>query len=102
MEHFTKTLSKSAEHIPSFPSHQAGKQIYAAPILTFEYPAGWENAREIKVAQGITSPAPRDYVGISPLIAPESRAVYDFTLKHDFALTFVLSLSGTGHLLAVS
>ena len=31
--------------------------------LNLQFPAGWEQAREIKFAQGFTSPAPRDYVG---------------------------------------
>ena len=31
--------------------------------LNLQFPAGWENARQIKFSQGFTSPAPRDYVG---------------------------------------
>ena len=31
--------------------------------LNLQFPAGWEQARRIKFAQGFTSPAPRDYVG---------------------------------------
>lgn len=62
--------------------------------LNLQYPAGWERAREIKLQQGFISPAPRDYVGAAPLSAPESRAVYDYTLRHDFRLTISLHTQG--------
>ena len=45
------------------------------------------NAKAIKFAQGVTSPAPADYVGSAPLTAPESRAMYDYTLALDPSLT---------------
>ncbi|MFR8104092.1 MAG: M14 family zinc carboxypeptidase [Clostridia bacterium] len=59
-----------------------------------QYPAGWENAREIKFAQGFTSPAPRDFVGPSPLSAPESIAVYNFTVTHNFRLILAYHSQG--------
>lgn len=31
--------------------------------LNLQFPAGWENAREIKFEQGFTKPGPRDFVG---------------------------------------
>ena len=34
--------------------------------LNLQFPAGWENAKEIKYAQGFTKPAPRDFVGYRP------------------------------------
>lgn len=40
------------------------------------------------------SPAPADYVGPSPLYAPESRAMYDFTLALDPALTLSYHTQG--------
>lgn len=55
--------------------------------LNLQYPAGWENAREIKYSQGFSSPAPRDFVGSAPLSAPEARAMYDFTLGFNPSLT---------------
>ena len=55
--------------------------------LNLQYPAGWENAREIKYSQGFTSPAPRDFVGPAPLAAVESRAIYDFTIAFKPSLT---------------
>ena len=62
--------------------------------LNLQYPAGWEQAREIKFSQGFVSPAPRDYVGAAPLEAPESRAVYEFTLRHNFLLTLSYHTQG--------
>ncbi len=54
--------------------------------LNLQYPAGWEQARAIKAAQGIVSPAPADFVGAAPLSAPEARALYELTLRFDPAL----------------
>jgi len=47
--------------------------------LNLQYPAGWETAKAIKYAKGFTSPAPRDFVGGSPLSAQESAALAAFT-----------------------
>lgn len=62
--------------------------------LNLQFPAGWENAKKIKFAQGYTSPAPRDYVGSAPLVAPESAAVYQFTREHDFSLILAYHTQG--------
>ena len=32
--------------------------------LNLQFPAGWQNAREIKYAQGFNRPAARDFVGV--------------------------------------
>ena len=47
--------------------------------LNLQFPAGWEQAKEIKFSQGYTMPAPKNYVGTTPISEPESRAIYDFT-----------------------
>lgn len=47
--------------------------------LNLNYPAGWENAREIKFSQGYTRPGPRDYVGLAPLDQRESAAMARYT-----------------------
>ena len=62
--------------------------------LNLNYPAGWEQAREIKYSQGYISPAPRDYVGTAPLSAPESRSMYAFTLNHDFRFVIAYHTQG--------
>jgi g-D-glutamyl-meso-diaminopimelate peptidase len=62
--------------------------------LNLQFPAGWEEARRIKFAQGFTSPAPRDFVGYGPLTEPESLALYNFTLEHDFNLILAYHTQG--------
>lgn len=62
--------------------------------LNLQFPAEWEQARKIKYEQGFTSPAPRDFVGSGPLVAPEALAVYNFTLAHNFRLTLAYHTQG--------
>ena len=54
--------------------------------LNLQFLANWNEAREIKYDQGFIRPAPRDFVGYTPLTEPEARALYEFTLAHNFSL----------------
>lgn len=63
-----------------------GKQISMVWIWIYNFQLGWENAKEIKYAQGFNKPAPRDFVGYGPLTEPEALAIYNFTLIHNFKL----------------
>ena len=51
-------------------------------------------AREIKFGQGFVTPSPRDYVGSGPLTEPESLAMYNFTLMHNFNLVLAYHTQG--------
>lgn len=62
--------------------------------LNLQFPAGWEDAKRIKFEQGFTTPAPRDFVGDGPLSQPESLALYNFTLQHNFRLVIAYHTQG--------
>ena len=62
--------------------------------LNLQFPAGWETAKKIKYEQGFVSPAPRDFVGPSPLSEPEAISMYDFTLLHKFGLILAYHTQG--------
>ena len=62
--------------------------------LNLQFPAGWNEAREIKYSQGFNKPAPRDFVGFGPLTAPESVSLYNFTLRHNFDLMITYHTQG--------
>ena len=62
--------------------------------LNLQYPAGWLQAREIKFSQGFTSPAPRDYVGRSPLSQRETIALAELTEELDPAVVLAYHTQG--------
>lgn len=62
--------------------------------LNLNYPADWEKEHELEIEEGIIGPAPRDYGGPAPLSEPESTAMANFTIQHNFRLVIAYHTQG--------
>lgn len=79
-----------SQNFPRIPFPHGWKSNLLGVDLNLQYPAGWGLARQIKFSQGYTGPAPRDFVGSTPLSQRETIALYGYTeyISPDLVLAF--------------
>ena len=92
-EYYT-AARRIAANYPQFTFPDGWKANIAGTDLNLQYPAGWEQARQIKFAQGYTRPGPRDYVGTAPLTQPEALALAQYTQRINPALVLAYHSQG--------
>ncbi len=89
------TLARAiGAEFPQIPFPDGWKANLLGTDLNLNYPAGWEQARQIKFGQGYTRPAPRDYVGKFPLDQSETQLMARYTRQIDPALVVALHSQG--------
>ncbi len=94
VDNYYLNAGRIAQQFPNIPFPDGWKANIRGVDLNLQFPAEWNKAKEIKYNQGFNKPAPRDFVGYGPLTEPESLAVYNFTLAHNFRLVIAYHTQG--------
>ena len=89
-----RSFQSIAENFPTISFPSGYKANFNGVDLNLQFPAGWNQAKEIKYSQGFNKPSPRDFVGYGPLTEPESLAIYNFTLSYNFRLVIAYHTQG--------
>ena len=89
-----EAASRIADNFPDISFPDGWKANLLGVDLNLQYPAGWLIAREIKFSEGFDKPAPRDYVGRSPLNQRETIALAEYTERVDPALVLAYHTQG--------
>ena len=89
-----EAASRISDNFPDIPFPEGWKANLLGVDLNLQYPAGWLIAREIKFSEGFDQPAPRDYVGRSPLNQRETIALAQYTEAVDPALVLAYHTQG--------
>ena len=89
-----ESAQNMASFYPEIPFPDGWKANLRGVDLNLQYPAGWEQARQIKFSQGYTRPGPRDYVGTAPLTQPEALALAQYTQRVSPALVLAYHSQG--------
>ena len=89
-----RSFQSIAQNFPDIPFPDGWKANFNGVDLNLQFPAGWNNAKEIKYAQGFNKPSPRDFVGFGPLTEPEALTIYNFTLSYNFSLVIAFHTQG--------
>lgn len=91
---YYKNALEISECFPDIPFPSGWKANIEGCDLNLNYPAGWANAKRIKYEMGFSKKAPKNYVGDSPLCAPEAKAMYNYSVFNSFCLSLSYHTQG--------